>query len=152
MRRITKILIKFLILWLVMGMCYAQIELFVRGMTYLPMTFIGGVAGVLIGLLDSSPRSQSLKMWQECVLGTLIVLDVEFISGYICNMRLGMMLWDYSGYKFNLNGQICAKLAVAWFLLVPFASWIDDFLRWKLFDEKEPKSLLHNYKRLLTFH
>lgn len=148
MRRV----IKFLTLWFIMGMCYAQIELFIRGFTYLPMTFIGGLAGVLIGLLDRHPSSGVLKMWQQCILGTLIVLDIEFISGYICNIRLGMMLWDYSRYRYNLNGQVCFPLAAAWFFLVPFASWMDDFLRWKLFGENKPESIFYNYKRLLTLH
>jgi uncharacterized membrane protein len=143
--------IKYLVLWLMMGMCYAQLELFARGVTYLPMTFIGGLAGILIGLLDRHPSSTSLTMWQQCVLGTLIVLDIEFISGYICNMRLGMQLWDYSGYRYNIDGQVCARLAAVWFFIVPLASWIDDFLRWKLFDEPRPKPVWNSYKRLITF-
>ncbi len=143
-------ILKYLILWLVLGMCYAQLELFSRGVTYLPMTFIGGAAGVLIGLLDSHPAAIKLRMWQQCALGTLIVLDIEFISGLICNMRLNMGLWDYSRYSFNLDGQVCLWFALMWFMLVPFAVWLDDFLRWKLFGEPRPASPLINYKRLIT--
>ena len=143
---------KLLVLWFVMGMCYTQIELFARGVTYLPMTFIGGIAGVLIGLIDKHPAYSCLKMWQHCLLGMLIVLDVEFLSGYICNMRLHMNLWDYSGYPYNLDGQICARLAAAWFLLTPLAAWMDDYLRWKLFGEKKPKSVWNNYLRLFTLN
>jgi uncharacterized membrane protein len=141
---------KSFVLWLVLGMCYAQLELFFRGETYLPMTFIGGLAGVLVGLLGRKPSSSKLKMWQLCLLGTLIVLDIEYISGCICNIRLGMMLWDYSGYRYNINGQVCAKLAAIWFLLIPFALWVNDYLCFKLFDGSKPQSLWHNYKKLLT--
>jgi uncharacterized membrane protein len=149
---LLKYIAKFLILWFLMGMCYAQLELFARGFTYLPMTFIGGLAGALIGLVNHLPAAPRLRMWQLCLIGTLIVLDVEFISGYICNIRLGMMLWDYSGYRYNLNGQICLKLACAWFFIVPLATWMDNFLRWKLFNELQPASLLQSYVRLFTFH
>jgi uncharacterized membrane protein len=147
---IMKYIKKYLILWLVLGMCYAQLELIFRGETYLPMTFIGGLAGILIGMLGRKPSASKLKMWQMCLLGTLIVLDTEFISGYICNIRLGMMLWDYSGYRYNIDGQVCLKLAAIWFLLIPFALWVNDYLCFKLFDGSKPQSLWHSYKKLLT--
>jgi uncharacterized membrane protein len=116
------------------------------------MTFIGGLAGILIGLLDRHPSSQRLRMWQQCILGMLIVLDIEFISGLIFNMRLNMNMWNYSGYAYNLDGQICARFAVIWFFIIPAVAWMDDLLRWKLFSEPRPKSILHNYKRLFTLN
>ena len=141
---------KLVILWLILGMCYAQLELFVRGETYLPMTFIGGLAGVLIGALGRKPSAAALKMWQLSLLGMLIVLDVEYISGLVCNVRFGMMLWDYSGYRYNINGQICLKLAAAWFFLMPFAYWVNDYLCFAFFGGKKPLPVWHSYKRLFT--
>lgn len=139
---------EFLTLWFVMGMCYAQLELFVRGFTYLPMTFIGGLAGASIGALDSHPSARSLRMWQQCLLGMMIVLDIEFISGCIFNLGLHMSLWDYSRYRYNLLGQICLPLGMAWFFITPSAAWVDDFIRWRLFGEDKPDTLFHNYLRL----
>ena len=43
------------ILWFVLGMCYAAIELLWRGVTYLPMIWIGGLCGLCIGLLNQNP-------------------------------------------------------------------------------------------------
>lgn len=135
-----------------MGMCYAQTELFVRGETYLPMTFIGGTACILIGLLDKHPAAIGLKMWQFCILGMLIVTDVELLSGYLFNEILGMGLWDYSKNPFNVDGQICLRMTVLWFFLTPVAMWLNNFLSWKLFDEKEPLPVWNNYQRLFTFN
>jgi Predicted membrane protein len=130
-------------------MCYAQIELFVRGVTYLPMTFIGGLAGVLIGLVHKRTHKAPIPMWAQCLLGMLITLDVEFISGCLFNRHWGMNLWDYTGYSYNLEGQICLRLAVAWFFLMPFALWVNDLFRWKFFDEQKPFSPFKYYKQLL---
>jgi uncharacterized membrane protein len=141
---------RFFVIWFIMGMCYAQAELFVRGFTYLPMTFIGGFAGACIGLIDSHPSAPGLKMWQQCLLGCMIVLDTEFVSGLICNVGLGMALWDYSKYTCNLDGQICLRFAAVWFFIVPAASWLDDFIRSRLFGEQDPGRMADGYIRLLT--
>ena len=144
-----KRIVQFLVLCLAMGMCYTQVELLARGVTYLPMTLIGGTAGALVGLLDRRPPK--LKMWQLCALGTLVILDVEFISGCFFNLRLHMHLWDYSRTPFNLDGQVCAQFALWWFLMVPGALWMNGLIRWKLFGEPGAKPLWEYYKRLLTF-
>ena len=147
-----KNLVKFFTLWFLMGMCYAQLELFARGVTYLPMTFIGGLAGVLIGLVHKRAVKNPIRMWQQCLLGMLITVDIEFISGCIFNRYLGMMLWDYTRYRYNLDGQVCLNFAVMWFFLMPFALWINDLILWKFFSEQRPKTPFNYYKQLLTLH
>ena len=142
---------KLLILCFLTGMCYSELELLARGFTYLPMTFIGGTAVTLIGLIARRHDAPSLKMWQFCTLGTLVILDVEYISGCVFNLLLHMDLWNYSGDKYNVNGQICLKNALLWFFLVPMAVWINGFFRWKLFDEPEPPAFWKYYYQLITF-
>lgn len=145
-----KYVYKYAFLWLILGMCYSQLELFFRGYTYIQMTFIGGLAGVFIGLLDQYPAYYNRMMWQQCFLGTLIVVGIELCSGCLCNKLLRLHIWDYSCVKYNLLGQVCVRAALAWFFLCPFAIWMDDFLRFKFFGEKDPGSPLNNYKRLFT--
>ena len=141
---------KTLILWVLTGMCYSQAELFARGFTYLPMTFIGGAAITLVGQVSRRRDAPELKMWQLCALGMLIILDTEYVSGCFFNLYLRMDLWSYSGDMLNLNGQICLRNAALWFALVPFAVWIYDFLRWKLFGEERPDACWQYYYRLVT--
>ena len=136
-------------LWFVLGMCYTTIELFVRGVTYVQMLWIGGLAGVLIGLLDKQPAYYNRRMWQQCFLGTLITLAVELCSGYVVNIKLHLDIWDYSSMPYNFYGQICLPTAIAWFFLMPLAIYADDWLRWKLFYERHPNGgILANYIRL----
>lgn len=142
---------RFLILWLLLGVAYSQLELFFRGFTYVQMTFIGGLCGALIGLLDAHPAYYNRTMFQQCVLGTLIVLLIEYISGYLFNIKLGMDIWDYTCLPCNLRGQICLPTAVIWFFICPLAVWLDDYLRFRLFAERKPESPLRHYIRLFTF-
>lgn len=146
MKNICKHIFRLFVLWLVLGMCYAQVELFWRGHTYLSMTFVGGLAGLCIGLLNQHPSFFDRKMWQQSLIGTIITLFIEYWSGYILNIRLHLKIWDYSSLPLNLNGQICAGYALLWFLLMPVAIYTDDWLRYKLFSERRPQGgPLYNY-------
>lgn len=140
------------VLFFILGMCYTTIELFARGYTYLQMLFVGGLCGVLIGLLNSKPAYYNRMMWQQCFLGTLITLAVEFVSGMILNKWFKLNIWDYTYLPYNFCGQICLRTAILWFFLMPFAIYADDWLRWKLFNEPKPiGNVLTNYIRLITF-
>ncbi len=114
------------------------------------MLVVGGLAAFLIGRLNEHPQFYDKKMWQECVIGTLIIVVLEFTSGLILNVWLGLDIWDYSTETFNLLGQVCLSYALLWFLLIPTCVYLDDYLRCKLFGEKKPVGLLKNYKDLFT--
>jgi uncharacterized membrane protein len=139
---------KLAILGFLMGMVYFTAEGFWRGWTNISMLFVGGLCCVLVGLLDEFPQNK-LKIWQQCLLGTLIILTIEFISGVILNIWLKLHIWDYSNTWGNIKGQICLPFAILWFILTPFAIWLDDFLRWKLFGEEEPSDIKHIYMQLI---
>lgn len=140
---------KLSILGFVMGMIYFTAEGFWRGWTNIAMLFVGGLCLVLIGLLDEFPNHYNLKIWQQCLLGTLIILTIEFVSGVILNIWLKLHIWDYSGTFGNVKGQICIAYGLLWFILTPFAIWLDDFLRWKLFGEEEPHKVREIYSELI---
>jgi uncharacterized membrane protein len=140
---------KLLILGFVMGMFYFTAEGFWRGWTNIVMLFVGGLCCVLIGLLDEYPDKFRLKLWQQCILGTVIILAIEFVSGVILNIWLKLHIWDYSKSFGNVKGQVCVPYALLWFMLTPIAIWLDDFLRWKLFGEEEPYDIRQLYKQLV---
>ena len=134
----------------IMGMVYYTMEGFWRGWTNIAMLFIGGLCGVFIGLLNQFPQYYRLKIWQQSIIGTIIILSVELLAGLILNIWLQLRLWDYSGISGNLLGQIALPYAVLWFIITPFAIWIDDWLRWRLFHEGEPYTLKEIYLELIT--
>lgn len=141
---------KFITIWFIMGMSYFTLEGFWRGWTNISMLFVGGLCGALVGLLDELPKGHRLKVWQQCILGTLIILAVEFVSGVVLNMWLKLNIWDYSERWGNFMGQICIPFAALWFFLTPIAIYLDDWIRWKFFGEEEPAyNIKEMYKNLV---
>lgn len=141
---------KDLILIFVMGAIYMVLEGVWRGWTHISMLVVGGLSAFLIGKLNEHPKFYDRKMWEQCLIGTIIALLLEFISGMILNVWLKLDIWDYSNTWGNLYGQICIPYAVLWFFLIPFAIYTDDYLRYKLFGEEKPVGILKNYKDLFT--
>ena len=112
--------------------------------------FVGGLCSFLVGKLNEHPTFYNRKMWEQCLIGTAITLFIEFISGLILNVLLGFHIWDYSNTWGNIYDQICLPYSILWFLLMPLAIYIDDYLRYILFLEEKPLGLLNNYKNLFS--
>jgi uncharacterized membrane protein len=120
-----------------------------RGWTNISMLVVGGLCAFLVGKLNEQPSFYNRKMWQQCLIGTMITLCIEFISGMILNVWLKLNIWDYNNTWGNIYGQICLPYAILWFLLIPFCIYVDDYSRYKLFQEEKPIGLLENYKNLI---
>lgn len=133
-----------------MGSMYADIELLWRGYTFLSMLILGGFLSVFIGLMNESEIIYKQKMWIQCILSTILILLLEYIAGYILNIRLNLGIWDYSALPLNIDGQICLLYAGLWFLLSPLVIWTDDILRYKLYGEEKPNNVLKYYIALFT--
>ena len=105
--------LKVLAIWFLMGMIYFVIEGIWRipkgGYANISMFAVGGLCGLLIGSINQIPKFYNMSVWRQSVIGTVIVLVVEYISGYILNIKMGLAIWDYSDMVFNINGQICLE-------------------------------------------
>ncbi|MDR1736243.1 MAG: putative ABC transporter permease [Oscillospiraceae bacterium] len=130
---------RILILWIVLGAAYVTIEVLWRGHTHPSMFVVGGLCGVLVGLINQIPRFYRAPVVVQSLIGAAIVLIVEFLSGCVLNLWLGLGVWDYSGQFGNILGQVCAGYAVLWVFLMPFAIWAEDTGRW----------LIHAWDKLL---
>lgn len=124
---------KILFLWFILGAIYINLEIITRNYTDRVMLLVGGICGVLIGLINQHPKFYKAKIIFQSIIGTLIVLSVEFISGCILNLWLGLNIWDYSHLPLDVMGQICMLYGVIWFLLMPFAIWLEDTMRWLIY-------------------
>ena len=142
---------RILVLWLCLGMIYLTIEGIWRGWTNIVMLPIGGFCGIAIGAVNQSPKFYKCRIVWQCLIGALLVLLVEFISGCVLNLWLGLDIWDYTGKFGNIMGQVCVQYGILWFFLIPFAIWIEDYLRWLFWHEENPYSLWSIYKELFTF-
>ena len=118
------------VIFLIFGFLYCLIEILFRGYTYPSMLVVGGFCGLLIGLIND--YSPSMNLILQMLLGTIIVTIVEFITGYILNITLGLNIWDYSNLPYNVMGQICLQFSCCWFILSYFVIKLDDLLRLKI--------------------
>lgn len=126
-----------LVLWGIGGLLYVLLEVIWRGYSHWTMFLVGGICFVLIGAINEIiPWEMPLML--QCIIGTLIVTAVEFLSGCIINIWLGWHVWDYSDMPFNLCGQICLPFSLLWILISAVAIVLDDYLRYWLFKEEKP--------------
>lgn len=133
MSHIVKKILKNILIFKVFGFIYILIEIAYRGHTHVSMFFVGGLCALLIGWINEI--TPDMPMWLQCIFGTVIVVTIEFISGCILNIWLGLGIWDYSQVPFNLLGQICLSFSLAWTVLSYFVIKLDDILRLILGEE-----------------
>lgn len=87
-------------------------EIIWRGRTHISMAFAGGLSAFLIYLALTSPKIPSL-FWRA-TLGAAAVTGVEFLFGAVCNLWLGLGVWDYRKMPYQLLGQICLPFSLLW--------------------------------------
>lgn len=147
MKKAIKILFKYLFLLCIGGSIYYLIEVLYRGYSHYTMFIVGGICFVLIGLLNEG-MSWDLCIEKQVGLGLAAVLIVEFISGCILNLWLGLHIWDYSKLPFNILGQVCLPFALLWIPLVTVAILLDDSIRYTFFNEQRPKYTSHVVQKI----
>ena len=97
------------------GVLYNILEILWRGRTHISMTFAGGISLVMIYILNEKARR--LSLFKKSVIGAVIITVVEFVSGLIVNVKMGLHVWNYSDRAFHFMGQVCLLYSFFWFLL-----------------------------------
>jgi len=92
-----------------------MIELLWRGRTHWSMFLVGGACFELIGCIHTRLCRASLLL--RSVVCAAAVTGVELVSGCILNRWLRLRVWDYSGMRFNILGQVCLLYSVLWLFL-----------------------------------
>lgn len=132
------VFLKYLLLFFLGGFLYGAIEILSRGYSHISMFLAGGLCFVAIGLVNEVfPKDTALV--SQMLLSALVVTIIEFITGMIVNVWLGLHVWDYSSQPYNLYGQVCLLFSLLWFFLSLPAILLDDYLRYKIFGEEKPK-------------
>ena len=107
--------LEYFVIFSIGGLVYGLVEVVTRGYTHWTMILTGGTAFLLIHLVNMNMKNRSILL--RCLAGCGIITTLEFIVGCIVNRMLHMNVWDYSGEKFNLLGQICPLFSMMWFLI-----------------------------------
>ena len=133
-----KTITKNIILFIIFAITYYCIEVLWRGHSYFAMAIVGGICGLVIGL------SNEQIDWDEPLIPhgfhcAIYVTAIEFFSGLILNVFLGLNLWDYSDLPGNVFGIICPQFFFAWWALGIIGTIFDDWLRYVLFGEPMQK-------------
>lgn len=125
---------KYITIFLMGGIIYMIMEMIWRGHTHISMGILGGICVVLIGIINEIYHD--IPLLYQAPLGSIIITILEYISGYILNITLGLNIWDYSDLPFNVNGQVCLYYSLLWMVLSMVASVIDDVIRQRIFGEE----------------
>lgn len=133
-----KMIDKYLYLLETGGILYYVIELLWRGHSHYAMAIVGGIAFVLVGLINEFVLTYSMPLWIQMLISSGTITTLEFVSGMILNLWLRLNIWDYSNLPFNFMGQICLSFSVAWFFLSLVAILLDDWMRYLFFGEERP--------------
>jgi uncharacterized membrane protein len=110
---------------------------------------MGAISGLCIGKLNNIKWYYKLKVWQECFIGMILVVLIEFIFGSIA-LKYGIRYWNYSNEWMNYKGIICLPYAIVWYFIVPFCMYVEDILDWRLFNIGEVYGILDNYIELFS--
>ena len=89
---------------------YPLIELCWRRRTHPAMALAGGVSMKLLSILHRTQKGRPL--WQNALLGGLMITGVEYAIGRRLNRRY--QIWDYRRTPLNVQGQICLPYTLAW--------------------------------------
>ena len=135
---ITSYVIKNLTIWLWGGFIYYLIEMVWRGHSHPSMFIIGGICLLVVARMNNFfPWEMALAL--QCVLGGIAITVIELVAGCVINLWLGWGVWDYSGLPFNILGQVSLFFIFAWTGLALVCIYLDDYLRWKLYNEERPR-------------
>lgn len=80
----------------------------------LPLCPVYGLAMLAAGHL---PPSCTEPFWRLVLYGGLTCTAVEYAVHFLYEKLLGVLFWDYSDTKLDLNRRICFPFAVVWGLL-----------------------------------
>lgn len=120
------------------GFIYVLMELMFRGYSHWTMFLIGGLCFFFIGLINEHFTWETPFLLQ-CIVGALIITGMEYFSGCILNLWLGLNIWDYSDLPMNIKGQICLPFSILWVVLSAVAIILDDHIRYWMFGEDRPR-------------
>lgn len=101
----------------VMETCYCSFierKYVARGFLYGPICPIYGV-GVLLMILFFKPLTGNPVLFY--ITAVVVMSAWEYLVGWFLETTTHVKYWDYSHFKYNLNGRICLPISLTWGVL-----------------------------------
>jgi uncharacterized membrane protein len=127
----TEHLKKYILIFLIGALGYGLLETIFRGFTHWTMLITGGIVFTVLYHIYS--KNENAPLWQKAIVGAFIITMIEFAVGCIVNLWLGWNVWDYSGFAYNVLGQICLAFTALWFFLCIPLSYFTRYLHIRRF-------------------
>ena len=124
-------------LFVIGGSLYYTIEFLFRGRSHWTMFCVGGFIFLYAGH-ENDKLPSNCPLWKLVLRIWAVTLIIEFLTGWVVNLRLGWQVWDYSKMPVNLMGQICLPFALLFLPLCTAAVYLNGYMRHWLFREKKP--------------
>ena len=123
--------------WLFGGCLYGLLEIAWRGYTHWTMILLAALLCIPLDIANEHiPWDMPLPL--QGVLGGLTITAMEFVTGLIVNVWLGLGVWDYSNQLGNILGQICPLYTILWCLLAIPVIVVFDWLEYKICGGEKP--------------
>lgn len=92
-----------------------------RGFLIGPYCPIYGVGGLAIIFLLKKYMEDPIALF---IMATIVCSILEYFTSYLMEKLFKTRWWDYSGYRFNINGRICLETMWAFGALACFVMYI----------------------------
>lgn len=116
----------FIIVFLIGGISYGNMELLFRGYTHWSMVMAAGLVFTTVFIFMESLLNISIFASAFIIASTITIY--EYYYGLILNLKFNWHIWNYSNLMFNLNGQICPCFFFIWYILSLFFICLNHFL------------------------
>ena len=139
LKQYLRSLIKSLVLCAIGGGVYYAVELLWRGHSHFSMFIVGGICFLCIGWLNHSYLEWEMPLTSQMFLSGGIITVIELAAGLLLNVKLNLVIWDYSDIPYNFMGQICLSYFALWQFLSIVGILLDDYIRYWFFKEDKPR-------------
>lgn len=125
-----KKIVEYVIIFCIGSLMYGLLEVIYRGYTHWTMALTGGTVFALLYFINLKLKTRSLVL--RGLIGCLVITLFEFVVGVTVNLIFKLGVWDYSGMKGNIFGQICPAFSLGWFAISVPSVYLCVFLYWQL--------------------
>ena len=132
-------------LWTAGAMLYGIIEIMFRGYSHISMGILGGICFIIVGEINKHLCNR-LSVFIQMLFCAVIITALEYATGLIVNVRMGLSIWDYSGMPMNISGQVCLLFFVIWYFLSFIGIIFYQFIGWIILKEEKPALRLFRFK------